>query len=264
MLSYQHIYHAGNLADVHKHALLAWMLDYLVQKDKPLSYIETHAGRGLYRLDAEEAKKTGEAAQGIARMRDALPPDHPYARRLGEVRARYGDTAYPGSPLIAALSLRDGDRLHLAELHPRENLALRETLGPWGAHIRQEDGLAMALALCPPVPRRGLMLVDPSYEVKDDYLSVPKALAAIHRKWNVGILALWYPILVAAPHGPMLRVLESRFPDSLRHEVRFPPARGGHRMTGSGMFVVNPPYGLQAEAARLTRQFSDLPAPGTA
>jgi hypothetical protein len=104
MLSYQHHFHAGNLADVQKHALLAWCLAYLTQKDKPLTYIETHAGRGLYDLASEYALKTGEAALGIERAEDWFPKDHPYRQRLNEVRASYGPTAYPGSPLIAALS----------------------------------------------------------------------------------------------------------------------------------------------------------------
>ena len=118
MLSYQHAYHAGNLADVHKHAMLSVMLAYLTAKDKPLTYLETHAGRGLYDLSASEAAKTGEAAQGIAvaEARRWFAPDHPYHRALAEVRHRHGATAYPGSPLIAALGLRDGDRATVAEL----------------------------------------------------------------------------------------------------------------------------------------------------
>ncbi len=260
MLSYQHIYHAGNLADVHKHALLAQMLDYMTRKDKPISYIETHAGRGLYHLDAAEALKTGEAAQGIARLGDRFAPDHPYRRRLLEVRARYGAMAYPGSPMIAALSLRDSDRMHLAELHPRENTALHQALDPWGARIHAEDGFAMARAICPPTPRRGLMLIDPSYEVKADYDAIPGHLAAIHRKWNVGILMLWYPILPSAAHLPMLAALEPQFPDALRHEVPFPPARDGHRMAGSGLFVVNPPY-LLADWAKTVEAVFAPPEP---
>lgn len=251
MLSYQHLYHAGNLADVQKHALLAWMLDYLAQKDKPLTYIETHAGRGLYDLAAPEAVKTGEAAAGVARAEAAFPPDHPWRRRLVEVRAENGPNAYPGSPLVAALSLRGGDSLHLAELHPREHAALLANLGPWGAHIHRQDGFDMALTLTPPTPRRGLILIDPSYEVKEDYDRIPPILQKIARKWNVGILALWYPILTDAPHAPMLQALEAAFPGALRAEVRFPPARAGHRMVGSGMFVVNPPYGAAEEAARI-------------
>ena len=253
MLSYQHSYHAGNLADVQKHALLAWMLDYLTQKDKPLSYIETHAGRGLYDLSAAEAVKTGEAAVGIARAENLFPPDHPYRRRLSEIRARFGPHAYPGSPMIAALTLRETDPMHLAELHPQEHRALTQALAPWGAHIQQRDGMDMALAICPPTPRRGLMLIDPSYEVKADYDAMPKLIQAVARKWNVGIISLWYPILTEGPHAEMLTTLQTVFPQALRSEVRFPPARDGHRMVGSGLFVVNPPYGMDEQAARIAR-----------
>jgi 23S rRNA (adenine2030-N6)-methyltransferase len=256
MLSYQHGFHAGNLADVQKHALLAWMLDYLTQKDKPLSYIETHAGRGLYDLASAEAVRTGEAAAGVARLLSRFAPDHPYRQRIAEVRARYGDAAYPGSPLVAALGLRDIDTVHLAELHPQEFRALTETLTPWNAHCQQRDGLEMALALCPPTPRRGLMLIDPSYEVKADYDRIPRILGQIARKWNVGILCLWYPVLTADAHAPMLDELGGMFPEALRSEVRFPPAREGHRMIGSGLFVINPPFGLAGEAARIKALFT--------
>lgn len=258
MLSYQHIYHAGNLADVHKHALLCAMLEYMVQKDKPLTYIETHAGRGLYDLEADEALKTGEAAQGIARLGAVFPDDHPYCRRLSEVRARYGGAAYPGSPMLAALSLRDGDKMHLAELHPREHAALERSLAPWGAHVRAIDGFALAMAVCPPAPRRGLMLIDPSYEVKDDYDAIPRHMAAIHRKWNVGILVLWYPILTSGAHRAMLSALQAQFPEGFRHEVGFPPARDGHRMVGSGLFVVNPPFPLADEARMVGKVFASM------
>ena len=258
MLSYQHIFHAGNLADVQKHALLAWTLDYLTQKDKPLTYIETHAGRGLYDLGSDEAIKTGEAEAGIARAEDWFAKDHPYIQRLNEVRASYGPMAYPGSPIIAALSLRDQDTIHLAELHPQERQHLRHATAPWGAHIYAKDGFETALALTPPTPRRGMMLIDPSYEVKADYDTIPRDIANIARKWNVGIIALWYPLLTGGPHGPMLKTLQSAFPDALRCEVRFPPAREGHRMEGSGMFIINPPYGLDAEATRIAAKFAAL------
>lgn len=259
MLSYQHLYHAGSLADVHKHALLAAMLDYLTRKAKPLTYIETHAGRGLYALDAPEAVKTGEAAAGIGRLAERFAPDHPYARVLKGVKAYHGADAYPGSPLVAALSLRDGDRMHLAELHPREVAALREAMTPFGAKVRQEDGLKMALAVTPPEPRRGLMLIDPSYEVKADYAALPPLIAKVHAKWNVGVIVLWYPILTGGAHLPMLRALDaSGVPNPMRHEVRFPPARDGHGMVGSGMFIVNAPFGLDEEAGRLTALFDSL------
>lgn len=261
MLSYQHLYHAGNLADVHKHATLAWVLDYLTRKEKPLTYIETHAGRGVYDLTAPEALKTGEAAGGIALAEGWFPPDHPYRQRLMEARATHGPGAYPGSPLIAALGLRETDTLHLAELHPQEHAHLKAAAAPWGAHVYQRDGFELALALTPPTPRRGLMLIDPAYEVKDDYDAIPRHMANIHRKWNVGLLILWYPILRGGAHGPMLKALETALPGALRHEVRFPPVREGHRMEGSGLFVVNPPFGLEEELRRIGQRFAALSKP---
>ncbi|AUQ59408.1 Protein involved in catabolism of external DNA [Phaeobacter inhibens] len=265
MLSYQHIYHAGNLADVQKHALLARMLDYLTRKDKPLSYIETHAGRGLYQLDAAEAVKTGEAAAGINRLLDGsmLDAGHPLAEAITRTRSADGEKAYPGSPLIAAHLLRAEDSLNFAELHPQENAALRQALLPHGlgrrVHVHQQDGFELAQSLAPPTPRRGLMLIDPSYEVKRDYAQIPGHIAKLHRKWNVGVIALWYPILTDGTHKPMLTALEAQnLPGALRHEVRFPPAREGHRMVGSGMFIVNAPFGTEDEARRLTKLFAKL------
>jgi len=259
MLSYQHGYHAGNMADVHKHALLAWMLGYLTQKDKPLSYIETHAGRGLYRLDAPEALKTGEAAAGIGRARGLgwFAAEHPYAGALAKVRAAHGAAAYPGSPLVAEAFLRAGDRMVLAELHPKEHAALAEVMGG-RAQVLKEDGAKMALRQVPPDPKRGLMLIDPSYEIKGDYEAAAKLVRQVHGRWAVGVIVLWYPILTSGLHRSMIVELERALPDGVRHEVRFPPAREGHRMVGSGLFVVNPPFGFSTEAARLSRLFDSL------
>lgn len=258
MLSYQHIYHAGNLADVQKHALLCHMLDYLAQKDKPLTYIETHAGRGLYDLSSAEALKTGEAESGISVLEQRLRPDHPYRQRLAQVRTLHGPAAYPGSPLLAALSLRPTDSIHLSELHPQEHHGLYLAMGDHPVTIYQRDGLQQALALTPPTPRRGLMFCDPSYEIKEDYINIPKNFAAVGRKWNVGVLVLWYPILTSGAHHEMLDRLQADHPDHLRHEVRFPPVREGHRMTGSGMFIVNPPWGTTEAAAEITKLFRGL------
>ena len=261
MLSYQHIYHAGNLADVQKHALLCAMLSYMTQKDKPVSYLETHAGRGLYQLDADEAVKTGEAAAGIDLVlsRGLLPDDHPYLQALARVRAVHGPRSYPGSPLLAAECLRLQDKITLAELHPQENAALEYAMSTTQAKVFKQDGFEMAQAQTPPDPRRGMMLIDPSYEVKADYDAIPKAIAQLHRKWNVGVIALWYPILTDGRHGPMLKALEAQnMPKTLRHEVKFPPAREGHRMIGSGMYVVNAPYGTEDEAKRLSGIFSKI------
>ncbi|GAA4223181.1 23S rRNA (adenine2030-N6)-methyltransferase [Sagittula marina] len=259
MLSYQHAFHAGNLADVHKHAALASALAYLTRKPKPLSYIETHAGRALYDLSGAEAQKTGEAAQGITKILDRLPTENPYRQTIEAIRAEHGPNAYPGSPLIARHLLRDTDSLHLAELHPQEHAALRQTIRARNTHVHQQDGYELAVSLTPPDPRRGLCLIDPSWEVKSDYTTLPKTVQTLAKKWNVGIIMIWYPILTDAPHLPMLRSLEQDHPDGLRHEVHFPPARDGHRMIGSGLFTVNPPWGLEAELQHLTKTlFSKL------
>lgn len=255
MLSYQHIYHAGNLADVHKHSLLAWVLSYMTRKDKPLTYLETHAGRGLYDLRDAASIKTGEAAKGIAVAQEWFGNEHPYAQVLKRIHDKYGPNAYPGSPLVAAESLRPMDSIQLSELHPQEFAALRDTMGPYGGVFRQRDGWEMALSVCPPEPRRGLMLIDPSFEVKSDYQTIPRTIAKLHSKWGVGVVMLWYPILTDAPHRPMIRELQAALPDALTHEVAFPPARTGHRMVGSGLFVVNAPYGFDNAAADVTSLF---------
>ena len=256
MLSYQHIYHAGNLADVHKHALLAWMLAYLTRKDKPLSYIETHAGRALYDLGADEALKTGEADQGITRVAHWFEPHDPYMQIIAQTQDKHGQNAYPGSPMIADGLLREADTITLAELHPQEKAALQYALPT--AHVHQTDGYALAHAKLPPTPRRGLLLIDPSYEVKTDYDDIPRHIRKYARAWNVGIIALWYPILTSNAHANMLTTLEKDHTDALRHEVSFPPARPGHGMVGSGLFVLRPPFGLAERAANLKTWFDQL------
>lgn len=256
MLSYQHAYHAGNAADVHKHALLAVALCYMSKKDKALSYLETHAGRGIYDLADPAAQRTGEAREGVCRLLDRFPSDHPYAQVLDVVRGRHGASAYPGSPLFAATLLRRFDRIDLAELHPQEYAALSAAMpASPNTRLHARDGLEMAKALTPPDPRRGLMLIDPSWEVRDDYTRLATLLPQIHRKWGVGVLMMWYPILADDRHRPMVRALREALPEIMVHEIRFPPARAGHGLRGSGMAVVNPPWGLLEEAARLTGLF---------
>lgn len=256
MLSYQHGYHAGNLADVHKHATLAWVLSYMTRKDKPMSYIETHGGRGLYDLDADEAIKTGEAAQGIEAVGGWFDTNHPYAAVLAACRDENGESNYPGSPWIASHMLRADDVLHVAELHPFERSVL-EIIVP-GVHVHGQDGFDMAYSQCPPTPRRGMMLVDPSYEVKADYMDIPRHLTKIAKVWPVGVLMLWYPILVDQRHRGMTRALQASLPDALFHEVGFPPARTGHGMVGSGVMIVNAPWGIEDELAILSDKFSQL------
>lgn len=250
MLSYQHAYHAGNMADVHKHALLAAALDYMGQKPKPMVYIETHSGRGLYDLTSAEALKTGEAAAGIARAEPHFDPGHPYIKALQAARTKGGPNAYPGSPFIAQALLRPGDRMVLAERHPAEARALRAAFP--GTDVRETDGVQMALSLCPPTPRRGLLLIDPSYEIKDEFAAMPRLMAQLHRKWPVGVLMLWYPILASGAEQALIREIGA-LGEVFHHQLRFPPAREGHGMIGSGMVVINPPWGLETAAAALDR-----------
>jgi 23S rRNA (adenine2030-N6)-methyltransferase len=245
MLSYQHAYHAGNAADVHKHLHLALLLERLTEKPRPLSYMETHAGRGLYDLASTEARKTAEADAGITAMLGAgrVPPGA-YRDVLAAVRARHGETAYPGSPLIAAEMLRRDDRLHLMELHPREHAALKQSLKAPNTSIHKRDGYAGVLALSPPTPRRGMVLVDPSYEVKSEYGEAAEFTIRLHARWPQAVVMLWYPILPAGLHeGLRTRLETAGMPGLMIHEVDMPPhwERG---MRGSGVIVVNLPHGL--------------------
>lgn len=260
MLSYQHAYHAGNLADVHKHAALALVLGYMTKKNKPITYMETHAGRGLYDLGSREARKTGEAESGVARIFDRFAPEHPYRKVVEEVRAYHGPQSYPGSPLIASTMLHDGlrvgDRLQLAELHPREHEALVEAMPNSGVHIYKEDGFPWAARLCPPTPRRGLLMIDPSYELAHDFTGIPDFLAGLHGLWPVGVMMLWYPILESSAQEEMTdAILQTGYDKLLHHEIIFDKAADHHRLKGSGLIVLNPPFTLGEDLALLETVF---------
>ncbi|MDT8345080.1 MAG: 23S rRNA (adenine(2030)-N(6))-methyltransferase RlmJ [Thermohalobaculum sp.] len=244
MLSYQHAYHAGSAADLHKHMGLAALLALMTAKPRAISYMESHAGRGLYDLGAPEALKTGEAAGGIGRL---VPGAGPFWQALGMVRARYGATAYPGSPLLARLMTRPQDRLHLCELHPAEHAALSAVMAGEGVAIHRRDGHEGLIALAPPTPRRGLALIDPSYEVKDEYARTARTALALLRRWPQGVVMIWYPILPAGRHATDLvaPIEAAHLPGFLCHEAAFrtPPERG---MTGSGLIFLNLPFGAEA------------------
>ena len=249
MLSYQHAYHAGSRADVHKHAALALVLAALARKDRPLSYVESHAGRGLYDLAAAEAAKTGEAADGIVRVlaRGLLPASHPYRVAVEAARARFGATAYPGSPLIARTLLRPADRLHLIELHKHEHAALVRALAGPGVHIHRRDGWEGVPAIVPPAPRRGLVLIDPSYELDEDWDRAARLVLLLRRKWPEATVMLWYPLLGEGRHEALCRTLDGAgLPRYRREEVRFPAARPRRGLLGSGLVLFNLPWGTAA------------------
>ena len=249
MLSYQHAYHAGGPADLHKHAALAELLAALTAKPRGINYAETHAGRGLDDLAGAEALKTGEAAAGIGRA--APGADTPFGRALAAVRAAHGADAYPGSPLVARALLRPQDRIVLMELHPAEHAGLVAALPAGSAEIHRRDGYEGVLALAPLRPQRGLVLVDPSYEVKDEYAAAAGFVLRLARKWPEASVLVWYPLLPAGREAELVGRLGPLGP--LIDEVVFDPvpARG---MYGSGLALVNAPHGAAALLARARAQ----------
>ena len=250
MLSYQHAYHAGNLADLHKHGCLIAMLDALTRKPRPISYIETHSGRGLYDLGSPEAVKTGEAARGI---QSADLPEGRYRDLLTGIRAKHGQDAYPGSPLIAREILRDTDQLHLMELHPAEHRALKRALSAPNVSVHHRNGYEGVLAISPPTPRRGLVLVDPSYEVKTEYSEAAGFIRRLIAKWPQAVAMIWYPILPEARHHDLLTGLKSL--QVLTDEVSFDTGKD-RGMTGSGLAFVNAPFGTDKLLRTLHQQLS--------
>lgn len=253
MLSYQHSYHAGCLADVHKHAALALMLAKLVEKYKPISYIETHAGRGLYDLQSAEAAKTEEALHGIVPLLKSkkLAESHPYMQAIAATQTRHGKAAYPGSPMIAKHFLSRGrdskDRLFLNELHPQEVAALAKNLPFANVTIAQKDGYKEALAISPPIVKRGLVLIDPSYEVKTEYATAADFVLKLHKRWPVATILLWYPILQQGLHIEMCQKLaEAGLPKFWQQEISF--GRNAKTMAkGTGLVCINTPFGIEDE-----------------
>lgn len=261
MLSYQHAYHAGCLADVHKHAALALLLQELTRQPPRMTYVETHSGRGLYRLDSAEAKKTGEAQAGIVRLlaENALPADWPFTRLLRQVRARHGRNAYPGSPLIAQMLLRPEDRLHLFELHPAEHAALLRNLKGRNLRIGKEDGYRGALRLRPPSPPKGLVMVDPSFEVKAEYLQAAEFVRKQLRAWPEAVVLLWYPLLKAGHHEAMVEAMdEAGLPGYWHQQVRFCKPEEVRGMHGSGLFAVNLPTAVRPGLEALSAVFDRI------
>ncbi len=255
MLSYQHGFHAGNFADVHKHLVLTLILQSLNRKSKPWSYLETHSGRGLYELDSEQALKTEEFQQGIAALWTA-DPGSKLAFYLEQVRAvnPHGNLdCYPGSPKIAALMARENDQLHLMELHPQEVGYLKRNFrNQPQVGVHQRDGYEGVLSLLPPKPNRGVVLVDPSYEVKSEYQQVSQFVRKALALWPNGCFVVWYPLLQADRWKSMVKQLTDAAGDRAvldsQMTVSKPEERG---MYGSGMLIINPPWQLDRQLAEL-------------
>jgi 23S rRNA (adenine2030-N6)-methyltransferase len=256
MLSYRHAFHAGNHADVLKHAALVLALDYLLRKETPLTYIDTHAGAGSYRLQAPEAQKTAEFRDGVGRLWrcEGLPVElRGYVDTVAALNGSGELVRYPGSPRFAAQWLRPQDRLRLFEMHPQDQRALGDLFGDdRRVRIEAGDGFAGLKALLPPLSRRALVLIDPPYEVKGDYRAVVEALRDAHRRFATGVYMLWYPLLDQADAKRLPARLEALgLGPSLRAE-RLVAAPGELRgLYGSGLFVINPPWQLGEQLERL-------------
>lgn len=251
MLSYRHAFHAGNHADVLKHAILTEVLRYYNTKDKPWTYIDTHAGAGCYALSSLHAQQTGEFREGIGRLwaRDDLPDLlRPYVAAVKSFNPDGALAVYPGSPAVAMTCLRDGDRMRLFELHPTDAPLLEKFFREEKARVKVEraDGFTALGGLLPPPSRRAVVLMDPPYEVKTDYRSVAEVLGGAMRRFATGTYLVWYPLL----QRPEARRLPERLgklgaESWLRAELAVSrPPREGVGMYGSGLFVINPPWNL--------------------
>lgn len=258
MLSYQHIYHAGCLADVHKHAALTLILGKMVEKPKALSYIETHAGRGWYDTSCREAEKTGEAKAGILKFlaERKISPHHPYMQIIAEAQTIHGQSCYPGSAYIAQTLLQDTDQLYLMEMHPQEYTALKQNMQGENIHIHKRDGYEGALSISPPQPRRGMVFIDPSYEKKIEYELMAGYIKDLHKKWPEAVIFIWYPILQAGLHNAMREQIQAlNLPKFWLQEVIFNTNGRLGAMQGSGIICINTTFGTEEALAEIASWF---------
>lgn len=264
MLSYLHGFHAGNHADVFKHAVLTLLLDALLAKPKPLVYIDSHAGAGLYDLHSEQAEKTGEHGLGIGRVwpqRNAFPELANYFTAVDALNDSAACSHYPGSPAIAQHLLGADDKLILMELHKTEVERLRDGLGrDRRINIHYRDGFEGLPALLPPKPMRGLVLIDPPYEVKTDYRDVARCVGASLKRWSTGVYAIWYPKLGVQrdQSESLLHRLLTHVPDLLVVELSVEPQLAEFGMHGSGMAIINPPWQFEERLRPVLSRLADV------
>ncbi|MBS0291583.1 MAG: 23S rRNA (adenine(2030)-N(6))-methyltransferase RlmJ [Proteobacteria bacterium] len=277
MFSYRHAFHAGNHADVLKHTVLIATLQHLLQKDAALTVLDTHAGAGLYRLDGDYASTSGEAADGILRL---LAPGAPtplapalqdYLDMVRAFNQGASTRVYPGSPFIAQRLLREQDRIKLFELHPTDARALAGNIAQLEAGrqvaVLVEDGFECIKKFLPPPARRALVLCDPSYEIKSDYARVQDMLQDALKRFATGVYAIWYPI-IARPEAHelprRLKTLANKAGKPWLHATLTvksgkqaqPERRPG--LPASGMFLINPPFTLEAALRQALPQMAQL------
>lgn len=264
MFSYRHAFHAGSHADILKHLILVHLIEYLQEKPGALTIVDTHAGAGIYSLKDGFAAVSKEAEGGIFKLLKYVEVGHPISegiqKLLDLIAAENGEDKleiYPGSPFILARLLRPKDRLKLFELHPKEIDVLRYNI----AQLKQskqidvyaEDSFARLKGLLPPPSRRGLALIDPSYENKQDYRHLETMLEEALQRFATGCYAIWYPILArresSALPTRLKNIAASHQRSWLHAELRVEHAPGERRLQASGMFIINPPWTLEKQLA---------------
>jgi 23S rRNA (adenine2030-N6)-methyltransferase len=258
-MNYRHIYHAGNFADVFKHAVLTLLVERLKDKPAPFCVLDTHAGAGLYDVESAEAQKTGEFARGFGQFAGAagageLPAGlAPYLAAVRAANPAGGARFYPGSPRLVRALLRPQDRLVACELHPEDAASLKHLF----AHdpqvqVHRRDGYEALGALLPPREKRGLVLIDPPFEEPGERRQVAQALARAHARWPQGVYAIWYPIKAEAEarlfHGELANTGIRR---QLAAEITVCAGGDPETLNGCGMAIVNPPFRLEETLGRV-------------
>jgi Protein involved in catabolism of external DNA len=261
MLSYRHVFHAGNFVDVHKHITLLLLLRSLLRKDTPFRYIETHAGCALYDLSSPFAQKNREYETGISLLWKAQNPPLPVADYLATVnslnasgkRQQWCPRYYPGSPWIVRQLLRKQDRMTLMELHSTEFRLLKSQFkGDKQVGIHHRDGFEGLGGLVPPAEKRGLVLIDPAYEISNEFERLTETLTGAWRKWPAGIYAVWYPVQHRQPVPRFHHDLRaSGMRKIFMHEFSVIPDIALNRLSGTGMIIINPPWRFDAEIREL-------------
>jgi 23S rRNA (adenine2030-N6)-methyltransferase len=263
MLSYRHSFHAGNFADVLKHIILIKILEYLGKKDKPFCCIDTHAGPGEYALDEGYALKNREFENGIGKLWQCDDFPDSVANYVNFIK-KFNNTdeliRYPGSPLIIKQCLRNKDRLFLYELHSTEIELLNAAVTrDRRIKVFHADGLKNVLGLLPPNEHRGMILIDPSYEIKSDYNLVIETLIQMHKRFATGTYALWYPVVERSRNKHLEKAIKNSGIKNVQlFELGIKTDTHEHGMTASGMIVVNPPWTLAADMQQILPWLADV------
>jgi 23S rRNA (adenine2030-N6)-methyltransferase len=265
-VNYRHAYHAGNFAEVVKHATLARVVTHLREKPAAFRILDTHAGAGLTDLAGPEASRTGEWRDGIGRLRVATVDDHvgallaPYLDAVAACNPDGRLTTYPGSPALVRAWLRSQDRLLACELEPAAASALaRRMRGDAHVKVLTIDGWTALSAYLPPKERRGAVLIDPPFERPGEFDRLANGLAAAHRKWPSGTYLAWYPLKDRREADGFCRSLaRTGIPKMLRAELTIAPGRAAPRLVGSGLVVINPPWTLEADLAVLLPTLAEV------